>query len=107
MDLNNWPEDVGDGKDNVLVGDIEKGSLVFVNPVVSLHSATAGTKPGFASEVNLFCQLTAKALVHRMPETGFALKNFSNIDEDGVTDTPGVFINKSIPVVVGAKNISN
>ena len=44
MDLDNGPEDVGDGKDDVLVGDIEKCGLIFINPVVGLHGATAGTE---------------------------------------------------------------
>ena len=44
MDLNNGPEDGGDSKDDVLVGDIKKGSLIFINPVVCLDRATTGTK---------------------------------------------------------------
>ena len=107
VDLNNWPEYVGDGEDDMLIGDVEKCFLIFINPVIGLDCPAAGAESGFAREVNLLCQLTAKALKRGITKTDFALKNFANIDEDRVTDTLGVFINKSIPVAVGAKNVSN
>jgi hypothetical protein len=107
MDLNNRPEDVGDGKDDVLVGNVEEGGLVFIDPVVSLHSATAGTESGFAGEVDLFCKATAQTLIYGMPKADLALKDFANIGNDSVSDTVGIFFDESVPITIGAENIGN
>ena len=105
--MNNGPEDIRNGKDDVLVGDIEEGGLVFVDPGIGLHSATAGTESGFASEVDLLCQQTALALIYGMPKADFALENFANIGKDCVSDALFIFFDESIPVTIGAKNIGD
>ncbi len=79
MDLDNGPKDVGDGKNDVLVGDVEECGLVFIDPVVSLHGATARAESGFASEVDLFCKTAALALIYGMPKTDLALQDFRTL----------------------------
>ena len=91
----------------MLVGDVEEGGLVFIDPVVSLHRTTAGTESGFAREVNLFFQKAALALKYGMPKADLALKNFANIGDDGLSDAVGVFLDERFPIAIGAKNIGN
>ena len=47
------------------------------------------------------------ALIYGMAKANFALKDFADIGNDSVSDAIGVFFDESIPVTVGAKNISN
>ena len=105
--LNNGPEDIRNGKDDVLIGDVEEGGLVLVDPVVSLHSATAGTESGFASEVDQLFHQTALALIYGMAKTDFALEDFANIGNDCVSDALSIFFVESIPITIGAKNIGD
>lgn len=69
--LNDDPKDAGNGKDDVLVGDIEKVCLVFFDPVVGLERAATRAKPRFTSEVDVML-LAAGTLKYGIPETDFA-----------------------------------
>jgi hypothetical protein len=90
IDLDNGPKDIGDCKDDVLVGDIEEACLVFFDPIVGLKGATSRAESGFTSEVDL-TRITAEALKHGIPKTDFALKDFADIVENGASDSVRVF----------------
>ena len=96
--LDDFPQISWDSENNVLVRNIGKGSLKFINPVIRGHFSTGRTKSGFTGQIDFFEGVTKRTDVLDKTESGFTSKHFGHVYENSRPDSPEVKSDKANPI---------